>query len=81
MPSPKTTKGPEYVALGAALRKLRKTAGLTQVQAGEKARIRSNFLSQVEGGKRGVTWETFVALLAAYDASLHDFADAYEAPK
>jgi transcriptional regulator with XRE-family HTH domain len=78
MPSPKTTKGPEYVALGAALRELRRSAGLTQVEAGQRARIRSNFLSQVEGGKRGVTWSTLLALLAAYGASLHDLADAFD---
>jgi transcriptional regulator with XRE-family HTH domain len=71
-------KPPEYAELGAALRALRKTAGLTQVQAGEKVKVRSEFVSAVERGKRGVQWSTLLALLSAYNADLHDLADEIE---
>lgn len=81
MPSHRIPKGSEYIALGAALRRLRRTAGMTQVEAGEKAGIRSGFVSAVERGRRGLTWTTLLALLDAYGASLHDLADALEAEK
>jgi transcriptional regulator with XRE-family HTH domain len=54
-------------------------AGLTQVQAGEKAGVRSEFVSAVERGRRGVQWSTLLALLRAYDADLRDLADEIEA--
>jgi len=75
VPSERLPKPPEYATLGVALRGLRRTAGLTQVQAGERADVRSEFVSQVERGKRGLTWSTLVALLVAYNADLRDLAD------
>jgi transcriptional regulator with XRE-family HTH domain len=66
----------DYIALGRALRKLRETAGLTQVQAGERVGIRSTFLSEVERGNRGLRWHTLLAILRAYGADLRDLADA-----
>lgn len=78
MPNQRLPKPPEYAELGGALRALRKTARLTQVQAGEKAGVRSEFVSTVERGKRGVQWSTLLALLSAYNADLHDLADEIE---
>jgi transcriptional regulator with XRE-family HTH domain len=66
----------EYHDLGRALRKLRQTAGMTQVEAADAASIRSGFLSEVERGNRGLTWHTLRALLRAYGAGLRDLADA-----
>jgi transcriptional regulator with XRE-family HTH domain len=68
-------KPPEYVPLGVALRALRREAGLTQVEAGKATGVRSNFLSQIELGKRGLTWSTLVALLRTYNADLRDLQD------
>jgi transcriptional regulator with XRE-family HTH domain len=65
----------ESRALGRALRALRKTAGMTQVEAAEAASVRSGFVSEVERGNRGLTWHTLRALLRAYGADLRDLAD------
>jgi transcriptional regulator with XRE-family HTH domain len=78
MPSPKLPHAAEYEALGRALRGLRETAGLTQVQAAEQAGIRSKFVSEVERGNRGLRWHTLLALLRAYGCGLHGLADAIE---
>jgi transcriptional regulator with XRE-family HTH domain len=77
VPTPKTHHQADYDQLGRALRELRETAALTQVQAGERAGVRSQFVSEVEHGRRGVTWHTLLALLRAYDADLHNLADTF----
>lgn len=59
-------------ALGEALRELRDRAGLTQVEAGEAIDVRSQFVSEVENGRRGMRWDTLRALLRAYGATLAD---------
>jgi transcriptional regulator with XRE-family HTH domain len=76
MPSPELPHSAQYVKLGLALRELRHTAALTQVQAADQAGIGSNFISAVERGERGMRWHTLLALLSAYGADLHDLADA-----
>jgi transcriptional regulator with XRE-family HTH domain len=68
----------EYAALGRALRQLRRTADLTQVQAAEMVGIRSTFVSLIERGERGMRWHTLLAFLRAYGADLHALADALE---
>lgn len=68
----------EYEALGRALRALRQTAGLTQVEAAQKLEVRSQFLSEVERGKRGMRWHRLRALLAVYGANLHDLGRALD---
>jgi transcriptional regulator with XRE-family HTH domain len=68
----------DYKMLGRALAQLRQTAGLTQVQAGEKIGIRANFASEVERGNRGMRWHTLLTMLDVYGATLHDLADAIE---
>jgi DNA-binding XRE family transcriptional regulator len=47
-------------------------AGLTQVEAGEAIHVRSQFVSEVENGRRGMRWDTLRALLRAYGATLAD---------
>jgi transcriptional regulator with XRE-family HTH domain len=61
-------------ALGEALRQLRETVGMTQVEAGEAAEIRAQFVSEIERATRGVSWTTLRALLSAYEARLTDLA-------
>jgi transcriptional regulator with XRE-family HTH domain len=68
----------EYAALGRALRQLRRTADLTQVQAAEMVGIRSTFVSLIERGERGMRWHTLLAFLRAYGADLHALADALD---
>jgi transcriptional regulator with XRE-family HTH domain len=51
---------------------------LTQVEAAGRVGVRSQFVSDVERGKRGLRWHTLLAVLSAYGASLHDLADAIE---
>lgn len=60
----------DYVVLGRALAALRRRAGLTQAEAGERASIRNNHVSLVELGKRGITYRTLMALLRAYGTTL-----------
>lgn len=78
MPNPKLPHAHEYRALGNALRSLRETAGMTQVQAAEQVGIRSKFVSEVERGNRGLRWHTLRGLLRAYGAGLRDLAAAIE---
>lgn len=79
MPAQRNPKGPEYIRLGRAMRRLRRTAGISQVRAGEIADVRGGFVSQVERGRRGMTWTTLLALLDAYGARLVDLERAYDA--
>jgi transcriptional regulator with XRE-family HTH domain len=76
--SPKLPNTAEYEALGRALRTLRRKAGLTQRQAAERIGIRSQFVSEVERGRRGMRWHTLTATVRAYDATLADLAREYE---
>jgi transcriptional regulator with XRE-family HTH domain len=62
--------GPDYVTLGKALKALRKSAGLTQVQAAAAVGIRGTSVSAIERGERGCRWTVLLRLLAVYDADL-----------
>jgi transcriptional regulator with XRE-family HTH domain len=68
----------DYVALGRALGVLRRRAALTQVQAAERIGIRSQFVSEVERGRRGMRWHTLLITLDAYDAGLRELAEEIE---
>ena len=73
MPEPQAP----YLQLGRAMRALRKRSGLTQIEAGERAGVRSTFVSQIENGARGMRWHTMLDLLDAYNADLQDLAKEY----
>jgi transcriptional regulator with XRE-family HTH domain len=75
MSNPRLPSAEEYVALGRALKQLRRKAGLTQVQVAEIVGIRSTFVSLIERGERGMRWHTLQAFLRAYRADLHALAD------
>jgi transcriptional regulator with XRE-family HTH domain len=68
----------EYVKLGRALARLRRKAGLTQVQAGARIGLRPQFVSEVENGRRGMRWHTLTATVRAYGATLADLAREFE---
>jgi transcriptional regulator with XRE-family HTH domain len=78
MTSTKLSHAEDYKALGRALAQLRRDAGLTQVQAGERIGVRSNFVSEVERGNRGMRWHTLQIVLSVYDVGLRDLAAAIE---
>lgn len=78
MTNPRLPSASEYAALGRALRELRRSAGLTQVEAAEIIGIRSTFVSLIERGERGMRWHTLLAFLRAYETDLHALAEAIE---
>ncbi len=78
MPTPSLPSAAEYAALGRALKALRRSAGLTQAEAGEIIGIRSTFVSLIERGQRGMRWHTLQAMLRAYGADLRGLADALD---
>lgn len=78
MNNPRLPSADEYLALGRALRELRRSAGLTQVQVAEIVGIRSTFVSLIERGERGMRWHTLLAFLRAYDADLRALAAALD---
>jgi len=66
------------VALGEALRELRRQAGMTQKQLASKARADDTYISQVETGRRDIRWSTVTRLLLALGVSVTDLATAIE---
>jgi transcriptional regulator with XRE-family HTH domain len=68
----------DQVALGSALRALRKRAQLTQAQAGRAVGVRNTHISAVERGERGISYTTMLALTRAYRVSLRELAEEIE---
>jgi transcriptional regulator with XRE-family HTH domain len=64
----------DYMAVGAALRVLRRRAGLTQAQAADLVGVRNTYISQVERGSKGVSVRTLLKLLRVYSADLQALA-------
>lgn len=56
--------------IGAALRRQRKLAGMTQSQLGEKTRLRQATISELENGEGGIGIRTLVDVLAALELEL-----------
>lgn len=56
--------------LGAALRRYRTLAGLSQTQLGAKAGLRQATISQIESGHGATRIETLCSLLAALDLEM-----------
>lgn len=80
MTNPDLPSAPLYVALGQALRVLRKRAGLTQQEVAEIVGIRSTFVSQIENGARGMRFHTMIAMLDACEADLGALSAVFERP-
>ena len=68
----------DHRQLGRALQILRRRAGLTQPQLGERAQIGVPYLSQLENGHRGVGWHTVMRLLRALGVELGELARVLE---
>jgi XRE family transcriptional regulator, fatty acid utilization regulator len=73
-----TIPDPDYIALGRALAALRRQAGLTQAEGGERAGIRNTHVSSVERGERGLSYRTMLALLRAYGVGLRELVEEIE---
>ena len=58
--------------MGAALRRLRESTGMSQVEVQRRAKMASSSLSDYETGKSEPQQRTLVALLGAMGYSLHD---------
>lgn len=68
----------DYLALGSALRVLRRKAGMTQEQAGAAVGVGHKHISAAELGERGLSWKTILALVRAYRSSLRELAREIE---
>jgi transcriptional regulator with XRE-family HTH domain len=77
-PADSATAAQDQLALGGALRELRRQAGLTQEQVGDRLGTDATFVSRIERGKRGVRWHTLQRFLRVLGADLHQLADVGE---
>jgi transcriptional regulator with XRE-family HTH domain len=68
----------DHVALGSALRVLRKRARMTQAQAGRAVSVRNTHISAVECGERGISYTTMLALTRAYGVGLRELVEEIE---
>lgn len=66
------SREPENVALGRAVRQLRKGAGLTQEELAERAQVRVERLRQIEAGTVDAQWGTVRRLAYALETDLAD---------
>jgi transcriptional regulator with XRE-family HTH domain len=77
-PAEPSTAEQDQIVLGRALRDLRRRAGLTQEQMGERLAADATLVGRVERGKRGIRWHTLQRFLRVLDADLHQLADAID---
>ncbi|MFS0728315.1 helix-turn-helix domain-containing protein [Paenibacillus sp. 1P07SE] len=66
--------------IGARIRELRKTQGLTQEQLGERAQLQSSYIGGVERGDRNISIETLEKLIHALEITVPEFFDFSEIP-
>jgi len=69
-----------YRQVGARIRTIRKKAGLTQAQLGERAGITPDYLGRIERGQGAVTLETLSHIASALGAPLRQLLDVDELP-
>jgi len=74
-PSPKAIR----IALGAALRKYRHAAGLSQIKLAERAGIHFTYLGDTERGERNIAIVNIVRIVNALDVPLGQFFGEVEA--
>jgi len=63
---------PNWAAFGSAIRRLRLDAGLTQEALAHEVGISSNYLSDVERGRRNITGNLLFGLAAGLSISADD---------
>jgi transcriptional regulator with XRE-family HTH domain len=68
----------DQLALGRALRELRRRAGITQEELAARVGTGATHISRVERGQFDVRWHTLRGLLHALDASLADLGNAID---
>jgi transcriptional regulator with XRE-family HTH domain len=61
--------------MGAALRRLREHAPLTQEELGNRMHMDYRYIRRIERGERGVSWYTVMRFLNGLDATPQDLAD------
>jgi transcriptional regulator with XRE-family HTH domain len=66
----------ERLALGRALRELRRRAGVTQKEMTDRGGLDETYVSRVEHGRIDVKWTTLGRFLRVLGADLHQLADA-----
>jgi transcriptional regulator with XRE-family HTH domain len=59
-------------SVGAALRELRRRAGITQTELAARADTDGTYISHLEHGRIDIKWSTLERLLTALDADLND---------
>jgi transcriptional regulator with XRE-family HTH domain len=60
---------------GRRLREVRKSAGLTQLELGEKAGMHQHAVARLEAGERDPGWSTVRRLASALNVTPNDFLD------
>jgi len=70
---------PELIALGAALRELRKSKGLKQIEVATNAGVTESQISDIERGKNNPGWLLLVQITVdGLGATVSDLAVTYE---
>lgn len=67
-------RSPEHAALGEAVRRLRREAGLSQEQLAERAATDLTQIGGIERGVRNPSYTTMVRLAAALETSVGELA-------
>ena len=55
--------------IGTRIRELRLLQGYTQAQFSEKINVSTNFLSEIENGKKGLSYETIINICTVFSIS------------
>jgi transcriptional regulator with XRE-family HTH domain len=77
--NPRTPQNPkDQLALGKAIRELRKKKGTTQEDLAKDAGVSRNMLSQIERGEGNPSWVTLRGIAAALGVSVAKLAGAAE---
>lgn len=71
-------KSPEHIALGRAIRAIRKKAGLSQFDAAQKSGINRTYLGQIENGNRNPTYATLIWIARTIDVSVSELVRTAE---
>jgi transcriptional regulator with XRE-family HTH domain len=77
--NPRPSQNPkDQVALGRAIRELRKKKGATQEDLAKDAGLSRNMLSQIERGEGNPSWVTLRGIAAALGVPVSELAKAAE---
>lgn len=74
-PVDSATAAQDQAVLGRALRQLRRDAGLTQEEMGERLHADATLVGRIERGQRGIRWHTLKRFLRVLGADLHQLAE------